>query len=188
MKNKVEELPIGQLASLYERSFGERETYLNRGRECAKLTIPSLLPDSGSNFSTVYKTPFQSIGSRGVNHLSSKLLLTLLPPNSPFFRLTIDDFDLAELAGDESQRGAVEEGFSRIERSAMGEIESSAYRVPVFEALKHLIVTGNCLLYLPEKGGMRVFHLDRYVCKRDPMGNLLYLITKETLDAKTVSP
>jgi hypothetical protein len=173
---------------LYERSFGERETYLNRGRECAKLTIPSLLPDSGSNFSTVYKTPFQSIGSRGVNHLSSKLLLTLLPPNSPFFRLTIDDFDLAELAGDESQRGAVEEGFSRIERSAMGEIESSAYRVPVFEALKHLIVTGNCLLYLPEKGGMRVFHLDRYVCKRDPMGNLLYLITKETLDAKTISP
>jgi hypothetical protein len=187
MKNKVEELPIGQLASLYERGFGERETYLNRARECAKLTIPSLLPDSGSNFSTVYKTPFQSIGSRGVNHLSSKLLLTLLPPNSPFFRLTIDDFDLEELAGDAEQRGAVEEGFSRIERSAQNEIESSAYRVPVFEALKHLIVTGNCLLYMPEEGGMRVFHLDRYVCKRDPMGNLLYLITKETLDAKTIS-
>lgn len=186
MKNKVEELPIGQLASLYERSFGERETYLNRGRECAKLTIPTLLPDSGSNFSTVYSTPFQSIGSRGVNHLASKLLLTLLPPNSPFFRLTIDDFDLAELMGDPEQRGAVEEGFSRIERSAMNEIETSAYRVPVFEALKHLITTGNCLLYLPDKGGMRVFHLDRYVVKRDPMGNLLYLITKETLSAKTV--
>ena len=76
MKNKVEELPIGQLASLYERSFGERETYLNRGRECAKLTIPSLLPDSGSNFSTVNRTPFQSIGSRGVNHLASRDLLT----------------------------------------------------------------------------------------------------------------
>tara|TARA_R100000808_G_scaffold7203_1_gene21275 strand:- start:9154 stop:10809 length:1656 start_codon:yes stop_codon:yes gene_type:complete len=186
MKSKVEELPIGQLASLYERSFGERETYLNRGRECAKLTIPTLLPDSGSNFSTVYSTPFQSIGSRGVNHLASKLLLTLLPPNSPFFRLTIDDFDLAELMGDPEQRGAVEEGFSRIERSAMNEIETSAYRVPVFEALKHLITTGNCLLYLPDKGGMRVFHLDRYVVKRDPMGNLLYLITKETLSAKTV--
>jgi hypothetical protein len=188
MKKKVEELPVGQLASLYEQSHGERETYLNRGRECAKLTIPHLLPDSGSNFSTVYKTPFQSIGSRGVNHLASKLLLTLLPPNSPFFRLTIDDFDLQALAGDEAQRGAVEEGFSRIERSAMNEIETSAYRVPVFEALKHLIAVGNCLLYLPEEGGMRVFHLDRYVCKRDPMGNLLYLITKETLDVKTISP
>jgi hypothetical protein len=188
MKNETEDLPVGQLASMYERGFGERETYLNRARECAKLTIPSLLPDSGSNFSTVYNTPFQSIGSRGVNHLSSKLLLTLLPPNSPFFRLTIDDFDLEEMAGDAEQRGAVEEGFSRIERSAQNEIESSAYRVPVFEALKHLIVTGNCLLYMPEEGGMRVFHLDRYVCKRDPMGNLLHLITKETLDAKTIPP
>jgi hypothetical protein len=190
MKQYLEEkLPVGQLASLYERSFGERETYLNRGRECAKLTIPHLLPDSGSNFSTVYKTPFQSIGSRGVNHLASKLLLTLLPPNSPFFRLTIDDFDLQALAGDKDQRGAVEEGFSRIERSAMNEIETSAYRVPVFEALKHLIAVGNCLLYLPEEeGGMRVFHLDRYIVKRDPMGNLLYLITKETLSSHTIPP
>ena len=188
MKQLEEKVPVGQLASLYERSFGERETYLNRGRECAKLTIPNLLPDSGSNFSTVYKTPFQSIGSRGVNHLASKLLLTLLPPNSPFFRLTIDDFDLQALAGDKDQRGAVEEGFSRIERSAMNEIETSAYRVPVFEALKHLIAVGNCLLYLPEEGGMRVFHLDRYIVKRDPMGNLLYLITKETLSSNTVPP
>jgi len=112
-------------------------------------------------------------------------LLTLLPPNSPFFRLTIDDFDIEELVGPE-QRGAVEEGFAKIERSAMNEIETEAYRVPVFEALKHLITTGNCLLYLPEEGGMRVFHLDRFVCKRDPMGNLIYLITKESLDAKTI--
>ena len=175
----------GQLKSLYEQGFSHRESYLNRARECAKLTIPTLLRDQGSNWATTFQTPFQSIGARGVNHLASKLLLTLLPPNSPFFRLTIDDFDIEELVGSE-QRGAVEEGFAKIERSAMNEIETEAFRVPVFEALKHLITTGNCLLYLPEEGGMRVFHLDRYICKRDPMGNLLYVITKESLDAKTV--
>tara|TARA_Y100000296_G_scaffold86336_1_gene125758 strand:- start:350 stop:1999 length:1650 start_codon:yes stop_codon:yes gene_type:complete len=174
-----------QLKGMYERGFSHRESYLNRARECAKLTIPTLLKDQGSNWATTFQTPFQSIGARGVNHLASKLLLTLLPPNSPFFRLTIDDFDIEALVGPE-QRGAVEEGFAKIERSAMNEIETEAYRVPVFEALKHLITTGNCLLYLPEGGGMRVFHLDRYICKRDPMGNLLYIITKESLDAKTV--
>ena len=174
-----------QLKGLYEQGFSHRESYLNRARECAKLTIPTLLKDQGSNWATTFQTPYQSIGARGVNHLASKLLLTLLPPNSPFFRLTIDDFDIEELVGPE-QRGAVEEGFAKIERSAMNEIETEAYRVPVFEALKHLIVTGNCLLYLPEGRGMRVFHLDRYVCKRDPMGNLLYIITKESLDAKTI--
>jgi len=186
MKNVKETYEGGQLKSMYEQGFSHRESYLNRARECAKLTIPTLLKDEGANWATTFQTPFQSIGARGVNHLASKLLLTLLPPNSPFFRLTIDDFDIAELVGSE-QRGAVEEGFAKIERAAMNEIETEAFRVPVFEALKHLITTGNCLLYLPEEGGMRVFHLDRYIIKRDPMGNLLYIVTKESLDAKTIS-
>ena len=176
----------GQLASMYQACYGERETYLDRARDCARLTIPTLLKDSGDTYNTSYETPYQSIGARGVNHLASKLLLSLLPPNSPFFRLTIDDFDIEELVGPE-QRGPVEEGFAKIERAAMQEIETQAFRVPVFEALKHLITTGNCLLYLPDEGGMRVFHLDRYVVKRDPMGNLIYLITKENLNAKTLS-
>ena len=176
----------GQLASMYQNGFGEREAYLKRGRDCSKLTIPTLIKDSGDNFSTNYSTPFQSVGARGVNHLASKLLLTLLPPNSPFFRLTIDDFDIEQLVGPD-QRGPVEEGLARIERAAQQEIESQAYRVPVFEALKHLIVTGNCLIFMPDNGGMRVFHLDRYIIKRDPMGNVIYIITKEDLNAKSLT-
>ena len=89
-----------------------------------------------------------------MNNLASKLLLALLPPNSPFFRLTIDDFDVAAIAGQDA-RGAVEEALSRIERAAMQEIEAKAMRVPVFEALKQLIVTGNALLYMPKDGGMK---------------------------------
>ena len=145
MKKIKETYEGGQLKGMYDQAFSQRESYLNRARECAKLTIPTIIKEEGANWSTTYQTPFQSIGARGVNHLASKLLLTLLPPNAPFFRLTIDDFDIEELVGPE-QRGAVEEGFAKIERSAMNEIETEAYRVPVFEALKHLIVTGNCLL------------------------------------------
>ena len=174
------------IASMYQNCFGEREAYLDRARESARLTIPGLIREQGGTYSTVYDTPFQSIGARGVNHLASKLLLTLLPPNSPFFRLTIDDFDIESLVGPE-QRGPVEEGLAKVERATLAEIETQAYRVPVFEALKHLIVTGNCLLYIPDGGGMRVFHLDRYVVKRDPMGNVLYMITKESLNAKTLT-
>ena len=104
----------------------------------------------------------------------------MLPPNSPFFRLAIDDFDIEQLAGKEA-RGAVEEALSRIERASMQEIEATAVRVPVHEALKHLIVAGNALVYLPKKGGMKVFRLDRYVVKRDTMGNVLEIITKESV-------
>ena len=38
----------------------------------------------------------------------------------------------------------------------MGKIESLALRVPTFELIKHLIVGGNVLTYLPSKGNMRV--------------------------------
>ena len=173
------EQDVGTVAKRYSQLEAERDTFLERGREAARLTIPTLLPDEGHSSSSIYATPYQGIGARGVNNLASKLLLALLPPNSPFFRLTIDDFDLQELVGD--ARGQVEEGLARIERAAMQEIEGKAIRVPVFEALKLLIVTGNALVYMPKTGGMKVFRPDRYVVKRDAMGNLIELITKESV-------
>jgi hypothetical protein len=97
----------------------------------------------------------------------------------------IDDFDLAQLG--DAGRGAVEEALGRIERATNQEIESSAIRVPVFEALKQLIVSGNALVYLPKKEGMKVFRLDRYVVQRDAMGNVLEIITKESVSPEMLS-
>jgi len=173
------EQDVGTLAKRYSQLEAERDTFLERGREAARLTIPTLLPDEGHSSTTRYATPYQGIGARGVNNLASKLLLALLPPNSPFFRLTIDDFDLQAIAGD--NRGQVEEGLARIERAAMQEIESKSIRVPVFEALKLLIVTGNALVYMPKEGGMKIYRPDRYCVKRDAMGNLLEIVTKESI-------
>jgi hypothetical protein len=171
----------GAAAKRYTQLESDRTPFLHRAREAAVLTIPTLMPPEGHSGSSYYSTPFQSIGARGVNNLSSKLLMTLLPPNAPFFRLTIDDFDLQSLAGGEGARGKVEEALARIERAAMHEVEATAVRVPVFEALKQLIVSGNVLVHMPKDGGVRVFRLDRYVCQRDAMGNVLEIITKETV-------
>ena len=102
----------GYVAKRYARLETERDPFLQRARDAAELTIPYLVPPSGHSGSTLYKTPFQGIGARGVNNLASKLLLSLLPPNSPFFRLMIDDFDLAQLG--DAGRGAVEEALGRI--------------------------------------------------------------------------
>lgn len=167
------------LAKQYENMAADRDAFLSRARSCAELTIPTLMPPDGHNGSTQYNTPFQSVGARGVNNLASKLLMTLLPPNQAFFRLTIDDYDLVELGGD--ARGKAEEALARIERTATQVIESKAIRVPTFEALKQLIVSGNALVHLPPKGGMKVFRLDRYVANRDSMGNVVKIITKETI-------
>jgi len=174
------------VANRYQQLESSRSSFLSRGREAAKLTIPTLLPPDGHNGSTEYYTPYQGVGARGVNNLASKLLLSLLPPNTPFFRLMIDDFDLEKINATEN-RGMVEEALSRIERATMGEIEAGAVRVPVFEALKSLIVTGNALVYMPKKDGMKVYRMDRYVVTRDTMGNVLEIIIKESVSPLMLS-
>jgi hypothetical protein len=159
---------------------------LDRARDCAELTIPSLLTRDGHSEASYLPTPWQGIGARGVNNLASKLLLALLPPNAPFFRLSIDDFALEQLTQQEGMRAKVEEGLNRIERSVMNEIEANAVRVGGFEALKQLLVTGNVLIYLPTEGGVRVFRMDRFVVRRDPMGNVLDIVTKETVSPEAL--
>ena len=164
----------------YESCETQRELFLERARDSAKLTLPTLIPDNDYTNTTKYKTPYQGIGARGVNNLASKLLLSLVPPNAPFFRLKMDDFVIKEIEGDESLKTNIEEGLSQIERAIMTDIDVMADRVAIFEALKHLIVAGNVLLFVGENG-IRVFPLSRYVVKRDPSGNVMEIITKECL-------
>jgi hypothetical protein len=169
----------GEVKTRYDRYKGDRDNYLRRGREASLFTIPTLLPELDHTSTTELITPFQSIGAEGVNNLSSKLLLSLLPPNAPFFRLVVDNSELEALLAE--KRSEAEEGLAKIERMVMQEIEVRGLRVPISEALKQLIVTGNVLIYLPPKDQIRVFRLDRYVVKRDSMGNPLEIITKESL-------
>ncbi len=174
----------GEVKAKYARYSSDRDNYLRRGREASLFTIPTLLPEDNSSSSTEITTPFQSIGAEGVNNLSSKLLMSLLPPNAPFFRLVVDNSELEALLAD--KRSEAEEGLAKIERMVMQEIEVRGIRVPIAEALKQLLVTGNVLLYLPPKEKIRVFRLDRYVVKRDSMGNVLEIVTKESLSPLSI--
>lgn len=175
----------GEVASRYAKLEGLRTSYLDRAREASKLTIPSLIPPDGTNGSTKFKTPYQGLGARGVNNLSSKLLLALFPPNSPFFRLSIGDFQLEKLTKKKGMRAQIEEAFGQIERSVMSVIETTA-RVRLFEALKHLIVGGNVLLHIMPDKTIRAFRLSQYVVKRDPAGNVLEIIVKERISHRAI--
>lgn len=176
----------GSVAGLYARLETDRSNFLDRARDCSKYTIPTLIPPSGHSSATKYYTPYQGVGARGVNNLASKLLLALLPPNSPFFRLQIDDFTMEELTKQEGMRAQVEEGLNKIERAVQSEVEAGAVRVSAFEAMKHLLVSGNALLYMPDEGGMRVFPLEKFVVRRDPMGHVLDIIVKEVVSPATL--
>ena len=162
-----------------------REPYLARARDCAKLTIPTLFPDKSANEATEYKTPYQSVGARGVMNLASKLMLALFPPHAPFFRLSVDDLVFKQIQGDPKTKSTIEQGLSLIEKAIMDNMEVSNDRVAVYEALKNLIVSGNVLLKLTEQG-LRVYRLENYVIKRDAQGNVLKIIIKEVVDIDTL--
>lgn len=168
-------------AGLYTKLSSKRDSYLRRGRDVAKVTIPHLLTEEGHSHSSKLATPYQSVGARGVSNLASKLLLSLLPPSQPFFRLQVDPFTLEQLTGMEDARTEVEASLAEIENAVHGEIEALALRVPVFEALKQLVICGNALMYMPEEGTMRVYKMDRYVVQRDYKGDIETIVIKETI-------
>jgi hypothetical protein len=174
------------IAGEYSRLESDRNSYLDRARDCAKYTIPSLVPPVTKGGSVKFKTPYQGVGARGLNNISSKLLLALFPPSQPFFRLSVDDAVLDALG---KSKGDAEDALSTIEKRIVGEVNSSSIRVQLFEAIKQLVVAGNVLLYLPPNTtSLRVFRLERYVCSRDPMGSVVRIITKENIATHVLPP
>ena len=150
----------------YGKLSSGRTNFLDVALECAKLTIPSILVDEeGATNYTKIKTPWQSVGAKGVVTLASKLMLGLLPPSTSFFKLQLDDSKLGVELPPES-KSELDLSFAKVERMIMESIAASTDRVQVFAAIKHLVVTGNALLYMG-KDGMKMYPLNRYVVERD---------------------
>jgi hypothetical protein len=176
------------IKSRWNKLDGDRSAVLSRARECAKITIPQLLPPAGSGQNTQFNTPWQSLGARGVNNLASKLILALFPPNQAFFRLKLDELVVNNLSQEPNAKTVADAGMAKMEQLILDEIESRAVRMGAFEAFKHLITIGNSLIFVDEKQGLRVYRLDQYCVKRDPMGNVLEIITKEQISYMALKP
>lgn len=173
-------------AARYLQLTQDREAYLSRARENAKLTIPALIPPEGTSGSTKLTNPHQSVGARGVISLTAKASQTLLPPNEPFFRLDIEEFTLAELSEQPEVRSQVEGALSMVERTTTRFVESSGIRAGFNNTIQHLIVSGNALVFLQENGNLRVFSLDNFVVVRDASGNVIEIITMEDVARATL--
>ena len=85
--------------SRYEKLASTREKFLERARDSSELTLPFLIPPQEAGEHTKYATPYQGIGARGVNNLASKLLLAMVPVQTSFFKLQVDESQLGEEFG-----------------------------------------------------------------------------------------
>lgn len=189
MSVKVFDHNVETAKSRYAKLEGDRRPYTDRAEKCAKYTIPMAFPKDTDSSSTNYETPYQSIGARGVNNLTSKLMLALFPPNAPFFRLALGD-DIENALGDDSAtRQQWEEALSKLERKITSYMETHQIRTTANEALLQLVIAGNVCVFLPPaEGGMRIYRLNSYVVSRDGIGNVLEIIAKESVAYGALPP
>ena len=189
MSVKVFDHNVETAKSRYVKLEGDRRPYTDRAEKCAQYTIPMAFPKDTDSASTNYETPYQSIGARGVNNLTSKLMLALFPPNAPFFRLALGD-DIENALGDDSAtKQQWEEALSKLERKITSYMETHQIRTTANEALLQLIIAGNVCVFLPPaEGGMRIYRLNSYVVSRDGVGNVLEIIAKESVAYGALPP
>ena len=169
----------------YNELQSDRNQFLDVANRCAELTLPYLMKNEGDTATHApLRTPWQSVGAKAVVTLASKLMLALLPPATTFFKLQVRDDKLSQEL-DPTIRSEIDLSFSKIERMVMASINASNDRVIVHQAIKHLIVAGNSLIYMG-KNGLKNYPLNRFVLERDGDGNVTEIVTKELINRKLV--
>lgn len=167
----------------------EKTSVITRSIDYARLTLPYICPPDNS-ISSELQGPKDSIGAQGVNNLANKIVMTLYQPSQPFFRLTVSMDSTKELAdaaeqGDtqaQEELAMLDKQLAEKERQAMFELDYNRFRTEAITAVKHLLITGNALMYVPEKstkGKTQVYGIKDYVLSRDLSGTVIEFITRD---------
>lgn len=180
----------------YDKLKTVRDPYVDRAKEFASLTLPSVMPVSDDDWggSSKMDLDWQSHGSHVTNFMVNKYMMTLLPPSTPFARLRLPDEATAAL---EAQYGKAPLMFflSRSERKMFVDgFEAMNAREVLAEYITHLVVTGNAVLYMPDSAkikdeaekGVRFYALNQYVVRRNQTGTIIELVMVDKLDAYTM--
>ena len=170
----------------YDYLSSERSQFLNEAEDSSQLTLPYLISGHEENTKGMknLKTPWQSVGAKGVVALASKLSLSLVPPQTSFFKLQLDESQLGEEFPPEV-RSELDLSFAKIERTILDAIAASDDRVVIHQALQHLVVAGNALIFMA-KTGLKLFPLNRFVIERDGNGQVIEIVTKERINKKLI--
>ena len=169
----------------YLRSY--REDFLRQAWDNSRLTLPYLIKqDEDTANHQNLKTPWQSVGAKGVVTLAAKLMLALLPPQGSFFKLQLDELAMVKEDMDPTIASEIDLSFSKIERTMMESIAASYDRVIIHQAMKHLVVSGNALIFM-DKDMLKLYPLNRYTIDRDGKGNVVEIVCKERINKQLVN-
>jgi hypothetical protein len=189
---------VGKAAERYNQLMTERAPWEDAAERFSLLTLPSVFPEDAEPVPDAKVVPHNNTGAQGTNTLASKMVLQLLPPNQSFFRMEIRPETLkkvtdAAASADPSVstpaaeiQTELQESLVDLERRLTREIGRDNLRANAHELFKLLLVTGNALFWVPEKGPTSVLNLRRYGVSRDPAGSLMEIIIREEVAESTL--
>jgi hypothetical protein len=173
-------------AERYEFLTSDRTEFLDSARYATSLSLPYLLPPSGHSAGSELRTPWQSMGARGVNVMASKLMMALFPVNTSFFKLQVSDGEfVANPELNSKIRSEVDQSLAKMERIVNQSITGGMDRVTLTQAVRHAVATGNGLLF-DHKDGLKFYPFDRFVCVRDGNSRPVEIVTVEGVDKETL--
>ena len=174
-KQKIEILPEAE--KLYAEYEQDRSRFIDEAKQCAALTIPSLMPDNKTEF-TELERPYTNLGTKGVKNLAGKLMMALFPPNVPFFSFNLTQETIDGVQGDQDAIDEFKDLLLGTEQLVKKEMLNKNRDV-LEEAVQHILVCGNVLLqYTGEK--LKLYTLDEYCVLRDAEGEVVDIVIKET--------
>ena len=182
------------MATISHKALFEKlrdDSVIAKCKQYAHWTLPQLLADlqQAHNNRVVVERDYQEIGALLVNHLATKLARLLFPTTNPFFRAEVSPALLKTATEHSISEQEFQTSISKLEIDSARRLFMNASYAQLILALKHLIVTGNVLLYRDSKESKcTAYGLQSFGIRRDGRGNLLDCVLREYTYVEALSP
>lgn len=170
----------GKIKTRYDELTSLRDAYRDRAREYSKVTLPYLMPETETGTeSSEFQNDYNTEGAKLTNALANRYVNTLFPAGRSFIALDLKEEDYAAQEKQGNSKASIESIFATITRDFRKVFEDINSRAVMLDVLKHLIVTGNGLVYKPQDGLIMNYALDEYVVLRSLDGSIQEIITED---------
>lgn len=172
-----------QLSHKARYDLYKNDEVIRKSEQYAVWTLASLMADpvrSAGGAPAPLERDFQEMGALLTNNLASKLATLLFPSSRPFFRTTLSPELEAQSVSAGHTKTEIASSLARLEMDACQQIFLNASYNQLVMALKHLIVTGNVLLYRDSVAKKTTaYGLQHFTVRRDGRGRLMDCVLRE---------
>lgn len=170
--------------ALYNRYEDSR--LLLKAENYAYWTIPSAFPEnyrkignSRNEGNAPIQHDYQSMGAVLVNYLAAKLAGILFPINQSFFKINPTEILKQVITSMDTEGQEFNSKLVTLENKACKQLFVNASYAQLIQALRYLIITGNCLIKRHNSKTI-VYSLRNYVTLRDNEGTVLDIVLRES--------